>query len=78
MLEIARRRHYREAAETVIRGMLGQLEAMTAGEWEFSLLLPILAGVFSDLATERPGAQVIGSPLPHRPYFISSYTVLVC
>ena len=73
MLEIARRRHYREAAETVIRGMMEQLEAMTAGEWEFSLLLPILGGVFSDLATERPGAQVIGSHFLCR-LFLSLYT----
>ncbi|KAI3998337.1 hypothetical protein K525DRAFT_282498 [Schizophyllum commune Loenen D] len=34
VLEIARRRHYREAAETVIRGMMEQLEAMTAEEMQ--------------------------------------------
>ncbi|KAL1745595.1 autophagy-related protein 17 [Schizophyllum fasciatum] len=34
VLEIARRRHYREAAETVVRGMLEQLDAMAAEELE--------------------------------------------
>lgn len=31
MLEIARRRQYREAAENIVRGMMSQLAAMTEG-----------------------------------------------
>ena len=31
ILELARRRQYREAAENIVRGMMGQLEAMTGG-----------------------------------------------
>ncbi|TRM65065.1 autophagy-related protein 17 [Schizophyllum amplum] len=34
VLEIARRRHYREAAENVVRGMMDQLEAMATEELE--------------------------------------------
>jgi autophagy-related protein 17 len=31
ILELARRRQYREAAENIVRGMMGQLEAMAEG-----------------------------------------------
>ena len=75
VLEIARRRHYREAAETVIRGMMEQLEAMTAGEWEFGSLLSILAGVYSTVH-RMWGAPVAGSYLLRVPCSVSSYTLL--
>jgi len=32
IIEIARRRQYREAAENIVKGMMSQLEAMTEGE----------------------------------------------
>lgn len=32
ILELARRRQYREAAENIVRRMVGQLEAMTEGK----------------------------------------------
>ena len=32
ILELARRRQYREAAENIVRGMMGQLELMTEGK----------------------------------------------
>lgn len=32
ILELARRRQYREAAENIVRGMMVQLEAMTEGK----------------------------------------------
>jgi autophagy-related protein 17 len=32
ILELARRRQYREAAENIVKGMMTQLEAMTDGE----------------------------------------------
>jgi autophagy-related protein 17 len=35
MLEIARRRQYREAAENIVRGMMSQLAAMTEGSVYF-------------------------------------------
>lgn len=34
ILELARRRQYREAAENIVRGMTAQLEAMTAGMYK--------------------------------------------
>jgi autophagy-related protein 17 len=47
MLEIARRRQYREAAENIVRGMMSQLAAMTDGTCNSStgmhLSQPILA-----------------------------------
>lgn len=32
IVEIARRRHYKEAAENIVKGMMSQLTAMTDGE----------------------------------------------
>lgn len=37
IIEIARRRQYREAAENIVRGMVTQLEAMTEGDSIFIL-----------------------------------------
>jgi autophagy-related protein 17 len=31
VLEIARRRHYRESTESIVKGMISQLQAMTEG-----------------------------------------------
>ena len=37
LLEIARRRQYREAAENIVKGMMKQLDAMTEGQHEWHL-----------------------------------------
>jgi hypothetical protein len=45
MLEIARRRQYREAAEDIVRGMVRQLDSMTEGEFLFCFIFFIYFGL---------------------------------
>ena len=40
LIEIARRRQYREAAEKIVDGMMAQLEAMTEGKSAFDYICP--------------------------------------